>query len=99
MIGLEVKKQLELIDVSPDIMVGNIGGGSNYGGFSLPFMGDKLKKKNEIDFVACESKGRPAYYEGQVHVRLWGHGGDDSSVEDADSGEGVQESSDSRWRP
>ena len=58
-IGLEVKKQLELIDVKPDMMVGNIGGGSNYGGFSLPFMGDKLKKKNDIDFVACESKAVP----------------------------------------
>ncbi|MGA2876218.1 MAG: TrpB-like pyridoxal phosphate-dependent enzyme [Nitrososphaerales archaeon] len=58
-IGLEVKKQLELIDVKPDVMVGNIGGGSNFGGFSLPFMGDKLKKKNDIEFVACESKAVP----------------------------------------
>jgi tryptophan synthase beta chain len=58
-IGLEVKKQLDLLDVTPDMMVGNIGGGSNYGGFSLPFMGDKLNKKNEIDFVACESKAVP----------------------------------------
>ena len=58
-IGLEVKKQLELIDVKPDVMVGNIGGGSNYGGFSLPFMGDKINKKNDIDFVACESKAVP----------------------------------------
>ncbi len=58
-IGLEVKKQLELIDVKPDVMVGNIGGGSNFGGFSLPFMGDRLKKKNDIEFVACESKAVP----------------------------------------
>lgn len=58
-IGLEVKKQLELIDVKPDVMVGNIGGGSNFGGFSLPFVGDKLNRKNEIDFVACESKAVP----------------------------------------
>ncbi|HZW58164.1 MAG TPA: TrpB-like pyridoxal phosphate-dependent enzyme [Nitrososphaerales archaeon] len=58
-IGLEVKKQLEFLDVHPDVMVGNIGGGSNYGGFCLPFVGEKLKKKNEIDFVACESKAVP----------------------------------------
>ena len=58
-IGLEVKKQLELLDVTPDVMVGNIGGGSNYGGFCLPFMADKLKKKADIDFVACESKAVP----------------------------------------
>lgn len=58
-IGLEVKKQLEMLDVKPDVMVGNIGGGSNYGGFCLPFMGDKLRNKAEIDFVACESKAVP----------------------------------------
>jgi tryptophan synthase beta chain len=58
-IGLEVKKQLELLDVEPDVMVGNVGGGSNFGGFSLPFVGDKIKKKNDIDFVACESKAVP----------------------------------------
>ena len=58
-IGLEVKKQLEAIDVQPDMMVGNIGGGSNYGGFCLPFMGEKIQKKNNIEFVACESKAVP----------------------------------------
>lgn len=58
-VGLEVKKQLEMLDVQPDVMVGNIGGGSNYGGFSLPFVGDKIHKKNDIDFVACESKAVP----------------------------------------
>ena len=44
-IGLEVKKQLELIDVKPDVMVGNIGGGSNFGGFSLPFIGDNTQEE------------------------------------------------------
>jgi len=58
-IGLEVKKQLDLLDVRPDVLVGNIGGGSNYGGFCLPFMGDKLTKKQPIEFVACESSAVP----------------------------------------
>ena len=58
-IGLEVKKQLESLDVKPDVLVGNIGGGSNYGGFCLPFMGDKLTKNQPIDFVACESSAVP----------------------------------------
>lgn len=58
-IGEEVRKQLAMWDVEPDVMVGNIGGGSNYGGFCLPFMGEKLKGKNNIDFVACESKAVP----------------------------------------
>ncbi len=37
-IGLEAKKQLEMIDEKPDVIAGNIGGGSNYSGFCLPFM-------------------------------------------------------------
>lgn len=64
-IGLETKKQLEYLDVKPDVMVGNIGGGSNYGGFCLPFVGDKIKKRNEIDFVACESKAVPHTTQGK----------------------------------
>jgi tryptophan synthase beta chain len=64
-IGLEVKKQLEMLDVRPDILVGNIGGGSNYGGFCLPFMGDKLTKKLPIEFVACESSAVPHTTQGK----------------------------------
>ncbi|MEM4164634.1 MAG: TrpB-like pyridoxal phosphate-dependent enzyme [Nitrososphaerales archaeon] len=58
-IGLEVKKQLELLDEEPDVMAGNIGGGSNFAGFCLPFVADKINKKRDIDFVACESRAVP----------------------------------------
>jgi tryptophan synthase beta chain len=58
-IGLEAKKQFELLDLSPDIVCGCIGGGSNYGGFCFPFMKDKLKGKETTEFVACESKAVP----------------------------------------
>lgn len=58
-IGQEVKKQLEALGEEPDILAGNIGGGSNYGGFCLPFMADKITKKKEIEFVAVESAAVP----------------------------------------
>lgn len=58
-IGLEAKKQFELIDTYPDVVCGCIGGGSNYAGFSFPFMMDKLKGKTATEFVACESKAVP----------------------------------------
>jgi tryptophan synthase beta chain len=58
-IGQEVKKQLELVDAEPDVMVGNIGGGSNYGGFCLPFVAEKIRGKANTDFVACESSAVP----------------------------------------
>ena len=58
-IGLEAKQQFELIDEYPDIICGCIGGGSNYAGFSFPFMMDKLRGKSAPEFVACESKAVP----------------------------------------
>ena len=59
-IGLETKKQFEMIDVKPDIICGCIGGGSNFAGFAYPFMADKLKGKSDAKFVACESKAVPS---------------------------------------
>ena len=58
-IGLEARKQFELIDVSPDLVCGCIGGGSNYAGFCFPFMMDRLKGKTNMEFIACESKAVP----------------------------------------
>lgn len=58
-IGLEAKKQFEILGEYPDIVCGCIGGGSNYSGFCYPFMMDKLKGKTETEFVACESKAVP----------------------------------------
>ncbi|MBI4258256.1 MAG: TrpB-like pyridoxal phosphate-dependent enzyme, partial [Thaumarchaeota archaeon] len=63
-VGLEAKKQFEMIDVYPDVICGCIGGGSNYAGFAYPFMMDKLKGKTSTDFVACEPKAVPSTTKG-----------------------------------
>jgi tryptophan synthase beta chain len=65
-IGLEAKKQFEMIDAYPDIICGCIGGGSNFAGFSFPFMEDKLTHKMDSpQFVACEAKAVPHTTRGQ----------------------------------
>jgi len=58
-IGLEAKKQFELLDTYPDLVCGCIGGGSNYAGFGFPFMMDRLQGEVDTEFVACESKAVP----------------------------------------
>ena len=58
-VGQEAKKQFEMIDTYPDLVIGCIGGGSNYAGFSFPFMMDKLQGKRDVEFIACESKSVP----------------------------------------
>ncbi len=62
-VGLETKKQLEMAGVSPDILVGCIGGGSNFAGFSFPFVPDKLKGQ-DIRIIAVEPEACPSVTKG-----------------------------------
>src|SRR5207247_6006482 len=41
-IGLEAKLQMELAGDYPDVVIGCVGGGSNYAGLAYPFMADRL---------------------------------------------------------
>jgi tryptophan synthase beta chain len=58
-IGLETQKQFEKIDMYPNVMISCLGGGSNFGGFVLPFVGDVLTKKKKIRFIAAQSQSAP----------------------------------------
>jgi len=62
-VGLETKKQLEMAGEKPDVLIGCVGGGSNFGGFILPFIPDKLKGEN-IRMVAVEPKACPTLTKG-----------------------------------
>ena len=58
-IGLESKKQFEMVDDYPDVVISCLGGGSNFGGFAIPFYHDVLQKKKEIKFIAAQSEASP----------------------------------------
>jgi tryptophan synthase beta chain len=66
-IGLETKQQLKLAGEKPDYLIACVGGGSNFGGFTFPFIKDKLKNKKlriiAVEPCACPSltKGKYAY--------------------------------------
>jgi tryptophan synthase beta chain len=64
-IGLEAIKQFEYVDDSPDLIVGCLGGGSNFGGIALPFMGEVLTGKRECEFLAAQSEAAPNLIEGK----------------------------------
>ncbi|MEA3313497.1 MAG: TrpB-like pyridoxal phosphate-dependent enzyme [Caldisericota bacterium] len=63
-IGLETEKQLNKADVKPTILIGCVGGGSNFGGFMLPFLPRKLNGEN-IRFIAVEPKACPTFTKGK----------------------------------
>ncbi len=64
-VGLETIKQLELAGADPDILIGCIGGGSNFGGFAFPFLPAKLKdKNNKLRVIAVEPAAAPSLTRG-----------------------------------
>ena len=62
-VGLETKKQLEMAGVEPDVLIGCVGGGSNYAGFCFPFYPDKWAGK-PIRFIAVEPTACPTMTRG-----------------------------------
>jgi tryptophan synthase beta chain len=64
-IGLEAKRQLEMAGVYPDVLVGAIGGGSNFAGFTYPFIADKLSgKAPDLRVIAIEPAAAPSLTRG-----------------------------------
>jgi tryptophan synthase beta chain len=64
-VGLETKKQFELIGEYPDMVIGCIGGGSNFAGFSFPFIADRIAGKSEVRAIAVEPTACPSVTKGQ----------------------------------
>lgn len=63
-VGLEAKKQFELIGDYPDVIIGCCGGGSNLGGVSFPFIQDKINGKN-LRVIAVEPTSCPTLTKGE----------------------------------
>lgn len=64
-IGLETQKQFGMIGEKPDIIIGCVGGGSNFAGLAYPFMRDRLSGKEDYEFIAVEPKVVPSMSKGE----------------------------------
>ncbi len=65
-VGQETQLQFDKIDTKPDVMIGCVGGGSNFGGFIYPALGKKLRgEDNSTRFLAVEPKGCPTLTRGE----------------------------------
>lgn len=64
-IGLESKIALDKYGVTPDIIIGCAGGGSNLGGLISPFMGEKLRGEKDYRFIAVEPASCPSFTRGK----------------------------------
>jgi len=64
-IGEETLLQFQKLDEKPDYMIGCVGGGSNFAGFTFPAIGQKLKKKLDTEFIAVEPTSVPSLTDGK----------------------------------
>lgn len=63
--GLEAKTLMEKADAYPDIIVGCIGGGSNFAGLFLPFVKDKIDgTKPDLRIINVEPMSAPSMTKG-----------------------------------
>src|SRR5947207_2539433 len=67
-IGQESLKQMELAGEAPDVVIGCVGGGSNFAGMAYPFLRQRIREGTETRFLAAEpaacpplTRGRYAY--------------------------------------
>jgi tryptophan synthase beta chain len=64
--GQEMKKQFEQIEEYPDVILGCVGGGSNFAGTSFPFLQDKISgNKPDLKVIAVEPMACPTLTKGE----------------------------------
>jgi tryptophan synthase beta chain len=65
-IGLEAEKQMDEMGAVPDVVIGCVGGGSNFAGLSFPFVRHNLSGKRKARFVAVEPDACPSLSRGEL---------------------------------
>jgi tryptophan synthase beta chain len=64
-IGQECREQLAMVDDYPDVVIGCVGGGSNFAGIGFPFAGDKMTGKHkDTDIIGVEPASCPTLTKG-----------------------------------
>jgi len=63
-IGQEALEQMELAGEEPDVVIGCVGGGSNFSGLSFPFLRRRLKEGAKTRFLAVEPAACPSLTRG-----------------------------------
>jgi tryptophan synthase beta chain len=64
-IGIEAIEQMEMAGFWPDIVIGCTGGGSNFSGLAMPFLGRKLTEGKAVRIIAAEPAACPSLTRGR----------------------------------
>lgn len=64
-IGQEVIEQFNMLDIKPDVVIGCVGGGSNFAGIAFPFYHEKITGKNpDVEIIGAEPMACPTLTKG-----------------------------------
>ncbi len=63
-IGEEALKQMDMANEYPDVVIGCVGGGSNFSGIAFPFLRENLKNGQRARLVAVEPTAAPSITRG-----------------------------------
>lgn len=63
-IGQEALKQMEMAGEYPDVVIGCVGGGSNFAGLAYPFLGENLRNGQKTRLIAVEPTAAPSLTKG-----------------------------------
>ena len=63
-VGEETLKQMDMANEYPDVVIGCIGGGSNFSGIVLPFLRENLKNGKRTRLLAVEPTAAPSITKG-----------------------------------
>jgi tryptophan synthase beta chain len=64
-VGEEALKQMDLAGEYPDVVIGCVGGGSNYAGIAYPFIRQNLLEDQQTRFLAVEPTASPSLTKGE----------------------------------
>lgn len=64
-IGEEALKQMDLAGEYPDLVIGCVGGGSNFAGISFPFLRENLRNGKRTRLIAVEPTATPSITRGR----------------------------------
>jgi tryptophan synthase beta chain len=63
-VGLEAQKQMAKAREYPDVVIGCVGGGSNFAGLAFPFVRDKITEGKKTRIIGCEPASCPTMTKG-----------------------------------
>jgi tryptophan synthase beta chain len=63
-IGEEALKQMDMADEYPDVVIGCVGGGSNFAGIAFPFLRQNLREGRKTRLLAVEPTATPSLTKG-----------------------------------